>query len=513
MTSRWLAAVVAVALLVSACSEDSVPPTGQTGGTGTAPEIDTSGALDLSFDWTMPPRFGLDANNDGRIDVPNTFEYVHNLERDTCPCDEQTPRFDVVLTASGGGENHEWVIEGVAVPEPVTASGNEVEVSLPEGEYIVTVTAKEGDKVGTASGIVRVDDFLIVTLGDSFAGGEGNPESTVRGDTVTALWLDDGSDDPDDSAIHARHQEAHRSTLSPSGQVALALEEADPRSSVTFVILAATGATIDEGILGPKQGNLDLPAQIDELEPMLGCTPSGCDRKIDALTISIGGNDTGFTFTIGSLVAIDPLLARGAYDELREAVFIRAERLIGDLPAAYGRLADALDTRLDVEATYVTAYPIPSRTFDPDASGSDQYPLCDKAVSDIVFALEVDSDELLMAEQRLGGPLNEAVERAASDHGWVYIDAHLDDYRGHGYCGTEPYDPAEYTGNPWPDAVQGSSDPQVRFFRTASDSSEIQGGGDSGRFTPEQFGTTGTMHPNELGHQVTARALLEAIGR
>src|SRR5437867_9043618 len=35
-------------------------------------------------DWEMKPRFGNDANNNGIPDLPNTFEYVHNLPAGYC---------------------------------------------------------------------------------------------------------------------------------------------------------------------------------------------------------------------------------------------------------------------------------------------------------------------------------------------------------------------------------------------------------------------------------------------
>ncbi len=54
-------------------------------------------------------------------------------------------------------------------------------------------------------------------------------------------------------------------------------------------------------------------------------------------------------------------------------------------------------------------------------------------------------------------------------------------------------------------------DPATRWFRQADESDTIQRA-PSGQFRPAQLATTGTLHPNELGHQAYKRALLNAMG-
>ena len=79
------------------------------------------------------------------------------------------------------------------------------------------------------------------------------------------------------------------------------LEAMDPHTSVTFVSLAATGATISHLIDTPHKDAADeydviLLPQLKDLWSIVG------DREIDALTIAIGGNDIGFSEIIEKLV-------------------------------------------------------------------------------------------------------------------------------------------------------------------------------------------------------------------
>lgn len=104
------------------------------------------------------------------------------------------------------------------------------------------------------------------------------------------------------------HQAAHRSSAAAASQLALHLESHDNKSSVTFLNLAASGATIDKGLLGryngvqdikslsnptkyrprDRRGNTGLEPQVEELEYLLGA------RSADSVYLSVGGNDVGF---------------------------------------------------------------------------------------------------------------------------------------------------------------------------------------------------------------------------
>jgi lysophospholipase L1-like esterase len=521
--------LAATALVAASCvgddsesdpAETTVPTTRASTTTITRATTTTVVPIFPEISWSMPQRFGLDGDNDGRIDVPNTAEYLRDLPPGSCSrvCPAGAPAFSVLLDASGSeseaGPIQEYRWEVRAGPDVVASEASTeptTEVRLAEGRYEVSVTVIAGGRSAVERQTIEVRDHLIVVLGDSYASGEGNPESSDRsGPEVVGIWADDGL--PDGSAVNEGHRRAHRSTLAASPQAALELEAADPRSSVSLLFLARSGAEIVEGMLETQPGltgavsESDLLPQIDATAELLGCfaTPDGprCDRTIDALTLTIGGNDIGFNVVIGGLVAADPALSfRRAYEFALSQVFGVAEAGLRDLDRLYEELDDAIRSRLQVDDIYLIAYP--SAT----GSGDD---LCDVVADDLVPGLEADRDEILETVARVVEPLGEAMEDAAATHGWRYVDGHLGEFGRHGYCGSEPYPASAYPGNPFPDFVPASSDPGVRWFRQAGESSQIQGG-TGGRFEPADLATDGTLHPNELGHQRIKEALLEVL--
>lgn len=103
------------------------------------------------------------------------------------------------------------------------------------------------------------------------------------------------------------HHHAHRSSATGSSQLALHLEHHDPKSSVTYINLAASGGTIEKGVVGPYNGVFELKSattgraylpkhdgkfglrpQLDEMELLMG------RRSADHIYLSVGGNDAGF---------------------------------------------------------------------------------------------------------------------------------------------------------------------------------------------------------------------------
>lgn len=342
------------------------------------------------FEWQMEERFGIDANNNGLIDVPNSPMYVLN------GASGEPPRFWVRLEARAPSDATEINWE-VRQGDQLVAAREDRRmwwVKLVEGEYSVTVRWQRANgETSTKEWPIRVKDILFVSLGDSFSSGEGNPElvrqwfwenslNSIMPGSIEASrryqghfsevspggpgvafdvqWADNGRvldgdehyDNPSmrgpytrywyfpipspqpTTALQTRlnsalplnngllvpgqgtegfvpfpaeefwHIRSHRSTYAWPARAALALERSDPHTSVTFVHLAASGATVRQGIIGPYAGQAveplskisePMPSQIDQLRALLGCDLSdACQRTIDILTISIGINDIGF---------------------------------------------------------------------------------------------------------------------------------------------------------------------------------------------------------------------------
>src|SRR5262249_36237895 len=161
----------------------------------------------------------------------------------------------------------------------------------PQGSYHVTLTVT-GQDGGTASvtQTIEMKDYLIFSLGDSSASGEGNPDIPQQYDAFGRLT----------AAPRWEDQRAHRSAFAGPAQAALAIEDTDPHSSVTFVSLAASGAQIEGGLDGhgfasgglltpydgtespTAPGHAPLPPQVEEMFRIAN------GRPIDALIVNIG---------------------------------------------------------------------------------------------------------------------------------------------------------------------------------------------------------------------------------
>lgn len=506
------------------------------------------GEVEIDITWTMRDRFGLDANRDGRIDLPNTPAYAAAARPWECADDCPTGRFTVTLRAelTYRGKpvpfrplEYRWAIDpGKAGELSVTNGHSALTVDLAEGPHQVRLAVIYAVPWGTAAiGATRrveIDDLLVVAVGDSYVSGDGNPELDRTKTDGETLW----GDGVGDVAVEAEHAEAHRSTISWAARAALALEQADPATSVTFVSVAAAGATVDAGLLGPQNEQLPRP-QIEAVADLIG------EREVDVLLISIGGNDVGFSQLLKGLVDADPWLDPICYDTDLENVWQsvadghwnRSSRLalggrfglscrsvgrdegvslagLEGLPAELARLSTAIN-ELAPEAVYLMEYPDPTGHHEGT---------CPEIVEDAApFGFhEIDRREQRLGRERVLRPLNETLAEAADRYGWTFVSGVAAGFAdGHGYCAAWPdygY-PAEYQAAPallrnrldYPSgwyrnpgtAAELPGQETAGWYRTAAQSSALQG--------PNRTETTGTMHPNELGHMAMAELLLAAM--
>jgi PKD repeat protein len=385
-----------------------------------------------SFDYTMPDRFGLDENGDGLTD------YVAGTTDHPGPVQVDPGSWHVDLDACGSTDGAELTWRVVDQPDPahpltVTQGGEECDdfdLEVPaEGTYRVALTATKDGVSTTTTVPVVVQDWLIVSLGDSYGSGEGVPDreipqgeyeeflqawrdfdtkirrvATIEADleplrrqmelwqryvdeydahclpgkadwgpvecaqvlgyiadrtrttiqeavklgiTVAHETLTDvahaiaafkvGLEQTAEAARQVvltfagaysatwQDRRCHRSAYAGSAQAAKQLEQDDPRTSVTFVHLACSGASIVYGLLGrytgvekfgtdnnawcnKLSGPLDpgppygacIDPQVDEAKEIVG------DREIDAVYISIGGNDAHFADIVVACITQNP---------------------------------------------------------------------------------------------------------------------------------------------------------------------------------------------------------------
>lgn len=116
----------------------------------------------------------------------------------------------------------------------------------------------------------------------------------------------------------------HRSMISGQARAALLLEQADPRTSVTLVHLSCSGATINQGLIGRYGGQpVDsvlsallapavapafppIPDLPDMKEQIIAAVERIQGREVDALIVSIGGNDIKFSTIIEECILGEP---------------------------------------------------------------------------------------------------------------------------------------------------------------------------------------------------------------
>jgi hypothetical protein len=196
--------------------------------------------------------------------------------------------------------------------------------------------------------------------------------------------------------------------------------------------------------------------QIEEAKRTVG------DRSIDALLLSIGGNDVGFASGLKDLTA--------GFSS-REDVVEEVEAKIESLEDEFDTLSMAIDD-LDPDHVFITEYPI--AFFDVDDDGSVSVG-CGVFTDAPVGGFGITEEDALEIK-RLGKLLNAHVEDAAERHDWTYVDGIVEGFRGHGYCRGED-----------------------RYFVTWSESMR------------RQNDHKGVMHPNQAGHEVYADRIVAAM--
>jgi lysophospholipase L1-like esterase len=319
--------------------------------------------------------------------------------------------------------------------------------NVPPGEHRLTLDDAAGDELAQTD--VDLRDLLVVSLGDSVASGEGNP-------------------DPGGVGVHWLEQRCHRSLRSGAAQAARAVEQGDRHSVVTFVPLACSGATIDAGLLGaydgvqPNRHLGPLPPQVDVLERLR--------RPVDAVLLSVGANDLNFSKLVLFCMKVDDCWshhfdaahprneAGSSFPTAADVERTALERL----QAGYDRLAARLAGTVEPAKVIAVQY------FDPlrDANGD----ICAHALPGL------SAQEAQWAERDVLTPLNAALAAAAARHGWQLVGGVADAFRRHGICAGS----AAWVANP--------------LHSLAA-----------------ELAIVGTLHPNGRGHAATAALIAPTL--
>ncbi len=361
----------------------------------------------LLVGWKLPQRFGPDRNGDHLVDY---FTTAAAISPSTWPVDV------TVASSAGAGcpaGSYIFHVDGKAAPAK-SIGACEYEVRFPkQGHQRLTASVKEGTTDHAGSAQVYVRDFLIAGLGDSNGSGEGNPD--VPG--TSPLWEDRRCD---------------RSVNSFEPRAALMIDTYNPQTSVTFVHLACSGASVPQGLTGPYRGINDpggapIPSQLSQLDQLTG------KRGVDALLLSIGVNDIDFSPLVQFCIAEDscmdkPYPATSSAETLSAAV----ARKLAALPKRYALVNERL-ARIGVAArrVYITEYPDSTH----DSTGSQ---FCNPLLR-VYGQGTFDQAEARWAFLHVLTPLNRAVDAAAARYHWRVISGVAQDFAVHGYCSSQPW--------------------------------------------------------------------------
>ncbi|WP_137702378.1 SGNH/GDSL hydrolase family protein [Marimonas lutisalis] len=347
--------------------------------------------------------------------------------------------------------------------------------------------------------------------------------------TVRFGETDLGSLDPS-SREHAR---AHRSPFAPGSQAAIELEEGEPKSSVTFVNLAVSGASIDRGIRNPSlEPAIGWPQSEDQLAKLVDLTRG---RKIDKLIMGFGGNDIGFSNILTALIlregergdvkfgppfrSILHGINYGNWSDVHfafsgEAPVAGLWRLRDEYNYLAKQLAKLQDTgELSVGDTYLMGYPDFTRRsenvtceFFENISG--RLVGLPMSIFDAVNRDELDiaSFEADWARNNALAKLSEIQSQAAAEHGWVFVDMPWRMFMNNGICAGPPEYSFQHSGGFQPQIpVDGCQ--EGRWFRAGIESFAIQSAP-----ARKMSNLTGTAHPNEIGYYWMAQQLLKKMG-
>jgi hypothetical protein len=312
-------------------------------------------------------------------------------------------------------------------------------------------------QTATTSTTTTLRDLLVVSIGDSFGSGEGNPDSP-KDSSGPAVWSDG---------------QCHRSFHAAPYVAADRMERAD--TSVTFLSFACSGAEIHNalsaGYVGqdPDENDRKLERQVKVARDVIGDPSLSKTRHVDVLFVSLGANDVGLSTILRECAK--PGLAEPGENPIVDVRCSSGDRLgpfvdsrLRLLAPAYDRLDVAISTHMRTASVIISEYPAYLFT-----NSDMHYGGCG------VFGF-IDGKEAKWLTEK-GLELNGAISKAAKRNGWIYVDGLARQFRGHGYC----------AGATW--------------FRGFTESHNVQGD------------ELGTAHPNIVGHRETAVLLRRAIPR
>ncbi|MEY4995747.1 MAG: hypothetical protein RLZ67_472 [Actinomycetota bacterium] len=258
-------------------------------------------------------------------------------------------------------------------------------------------------------------DYVIAGMGDSFGSGEGNPAKkktyalTWR---TTRWWNADGTTDPEAAA------DCHRSSQSGFYKSVRRLKNMYPHINFIYKNFACTGAKIQDiyrdGYVPPTEQNTQdtdgwsketsYRSQLDQVDEWLReKMPTRSQAHLDALYLSIGGNDAGFATAITHCVVVRCTVNTNEIEELRGEIYAH----LRDKYETLNRKFQDPDRYANTQHVVISEYPNFVKNENGEWCESNDVPLS-----------RVSSAEWEYLWGQIGDPLLRFINRAGDLYGW-----------------------------------------------------------------------------------------------
>lgn len=336
---------------------------------------------------------------------------------------------------------------------------------------------------------IVVRDLLIAGLGDSIASGEGNPDRPVPlsddGFCFRSYLGSSGQyyrpsragykgsracDVPETAGytmqgwlqLGARWFNAacHRSLYSYQTRIALALATQYPHIAVTYLPLACSGATINEGLLGPLPARECLftktamncagvvGPQVAELrEALASARRRQPDRQLDLILLTVGANDMNFSGLVADVI-VDKGTERALFQ--RAGIIGSLEdsraRMARDLPQGFRRLRDGLRPLVGGDLSRVVFVSYGNPTFANGApcpggpAGFDVHPSFNADPRRLAATSAFVQNEFLPQIKNLALCTGGVLCSGNADI-MTFVDRHQPSFEEHGFCARASSDP------------------------------------------------------------------------
>ncbi len=343
--------------------------------------------------------------------------------------------------------------------------------------------------------------FVWAAVGDSFASGEGNPERDINDGTEveTFAGLRWGNDPTisvpiPGASLAADVTTCHRSDEATAPKAARVLQSTYPGMTIQLGFVACGGATT-AALLGNYGGpsattasmlglpRVTQPAQLNRIAGF-----AGTQGRLDALYMSVGGNNAGFGEIITDCISpIGPSNCSETWNSVLTARLATLTGAGGGYEQVNNRIVTLFGASLPV---LIQKYPNPlhdgSNGDPPVCAGPDYDATAEVGVGGYDDALQ---DNVTPAEANwafgIAGRLNSAIDTTVTNFGWQPIGGHLTAFNGHGVCTAQPY----MNLNSAALRNQGRDIPDSSFFLFSG----------------------GFMHPNNAGYNQMATATVTTL--